>query len=78
MTGELTQEISVPLHVGDRVTLYEDVDMGDDGGFIGTPLFEGTVTQYNPNTGLLRFEENNVGRAAFLDKLDGAEGIEIV
>lgn len=77
-TNSLEQRISVPITVGDRITLFEDVDMDEEGGFIASDLFEGTVERYNPSTGLLEFEENDVGRAEFLSLLDEAEGLQIV
>lgn len=76
--NNLTQEISVPFGVGDRVTLYSAVDMDKDGGFAGDVLFEDTVEQYNPQTGLLQFEDSDIGRAEFKELLDEAEGIQIV
>jgi hypothetical protein len=78
MTGKLTQEFSVPLRVGDRVTLFDEVDIDKDGGFVAGTMFEDTVEQYSPQTGLLRFENSDVGRADFKDLLDEAEGIQIV
>jgi hypothetical protein len=78
MTTQLTQEISVPLRVGDRVTLFEDVDIDKDGGFAAGTMFEDTVEKYVPDTGLLRFEDSDIGRAEFEGLLDEAEGIQII
>jgi hypothetical protein len=74
---QLEQKISVPLQIGDEVHLLEDVDR-DDGGFAGAIMFKGTVERYNPQTGLLRFEENDMGRAKFINLLDEAAGIQII
>lgn len=77
MGSTLTQEISVPLEVGDRVTLFDEVDE-DEGGFAAGTMFEDTVEQYVPQTGLLRFEDSDIGRAEFKELLDKAEGIQII
>lgn len=77
MAQELAQEISVPLRVGDRVTVFGEVDK-DAGGFSGSPIFEDTVEQYVPQTGLLRFEDSDIGRAEFKQLLDEGVGIQIV
>lgn len=75
---ELEQTITVPLRPRDVVTLYSTIDMDKDGGFAGSILFEGTVDTYNPRTGLLQFEDSNVGRAEFRELLDEAAGVQIV
>lgn len=77
MTQELSQEISVPVTVGDRVSLFKDVDK-DEGGFIADTMFEDTISRYNPDTGLLRFENSDIGQAEFKEMLEEAEGIQIV
>jgi hypothetical protein len=78
-TSELEQKISVPLRVGDRVTLSKDVDIEDGAmGYTAIPFFEDYVAQYVPATGLLRFEDSDIGRAEFLELLEEAEGIEIL
>lgn len=80
MSGETytIQTINVPLNVGSFVELYEDVDMDEEKGMSAGILFEGTVAQYVPETGLLRFEENDVGRAEFLRLLDACEGYQVI
>lgn len=72
------QTIGVPLQVGSRVTLLEDVDVDDEGGSAASIMFEDHVDQYVPETGLLVFEESDIGRAEFHDLLDGADGVEII
>lgn len=79
MTDKLAKEISVPLNVGDRVVLSKDVEIEDQAeGYTASVFFEGYVEQYVPETGLLRFEDADIGRAEFLDLLDESEGIEIL
>jgi len=41
-------------------------------------LFEGYVNRYVPDTGLLEFEDSNIGRADFLDLLQECDGIEVI
>lgn len=72
------QQISVPLLVGSRVVLHEDVDMDSEGGYAAGIMFEDVVAQYVPDTGLLRFEDSDVGKAEFEELLEEAEGIEIL
>lgn len=76
--SRLEQRISVPINAGDRITLLEDVDMDPCGSYSARDLFEGTVERYNPETGLLEFEESDVGLAEFMELMDEAEGIQIV
>lgn len=84
MGNELTQDMSiqsitVPLRVGDRVSLFDEVDKEEGAeGFTASPMFEDTVEQYVPQTGLLRFEDSDIGRAEFHKKVEQAEGIQIV
>jgi len=77
MGNNLAQEISVPLTVGDRVSLFDEVD-AEEGGFAAGTMFEDTVEQYVPDTGLLRFEDSDIGRAEFKQLLDEAEGLQII
>lgn len=77
VSDELEQRISVQLKPGDRVTLYKSVDK-DSGGFAGRILFEDTVERHNPKTGLLSFEDGDVGRAEFFDRLDQSVAIQII
>lgn len=72
------QHISVPLRVGSRVTLYEDVDIDSDEGLAASVVFEDYVAQYVPDTALLRFENSEVGRAEFIQMMEDADGVEIV
>lgn len=83
MANQLTQDVSlqsitVPLRTGDRVTLYEEVDMDTNGAFTGTILFEDVVAQYIPQTGLLEFEDSDIGRAEFNERIEQSEGIQII
>ena len=71
------QTIEAPLKPGAWVELYEDVDMDSDNGATASLIFEGTVDQYFPETGLLSFEENDVGRAEFQQMLEEADGYEV-
>lgn len=62
------QTLPIPVKVGDRVTLFEHADV----------LFEDEIAQFVPDTGLLRFEDSDVGRAEFLELLDEADGYQVV
>jgi hypothetical protein len=82
-----TQEISVRLAPGDRITLYEDVDKDYDnsGTFIGAAssiLFEGRVETMNPKTGLIEFEAGSrtedIGRAELREYIEDCAGVEIL
>lgn len=68
--------LSIPLRVGDYIFLYTNVDVDDEMSVCADILFEGTVSQYVTETGLLRFEENNVGLAEFEALLEEAEAHE--
>ncbi len=70
MTTE--QTIEVPLYVNSQVTLLTNVESET------MVTFSDTVTQYVPETGLLRFENSDIGRAAFTSMVEEADGIEIV
>ena len=72
------QRIEFPFPVGSWVELYEDVSLGPEKGVTASVIFEGTVAQHVPETGLLRFEENEVGRAEFLRLLEKADGYEVL
>lgn len=73
------QKIQVPLKVGSRVTLMEDVDIEDEAeGSTASITFEDYVAQYVPQTGLLRFENSDVGQAEFIELLEDADGVEIL
>ena len=80
--GQSEQRIDVPLPVGSRVVLLEDAEVelvdGEVVGATSSPYFEDWVDQYVPETGLLRFEESDVGRAEFLSMLDEADGFLVV
>lgn len=69
--------LDIPIGVGDRIVLYENVDL-DDGGAAIDLLFEDYVDQYVPETGLLTFEESDIQRAKFLSLIDQSAGIEII
>jgi hypothetical protein len=72
------QTIGVPLKVGSRVTLFQDPDIDEEEGLAAVVSFEDYVAQYVPETGLLRFENSDIGRAEFISMVDEADGIEII
>lgn len=76
------QEISVPLTVGSRVQLLEDTEVekcGEDVvGGAESITFEDYVEQYNPGTGLLQFEESDIGRVEFIERLQEADGYKVI
>lgn len=73
------QTIDVPLPVGSRVTLLEDVDVeSGDAGSSGSILFEDYVERYVPETGLLEFDGSDIGRSRFIELLEAADSIEII
>lgn len=76
MTGKTIEEkhIEVPLLVGSEVYLAEEDDVVRGAYDV---LLDDTVAQYVPSTGLLRFEEADVGRAEFKQLLEQADRIEI-
>lgn len=74
-----SQTITVPLPVGSRVTLLEDVEIEDEAeGSTASIFFEDYLEQYVPETGLLRFENGDVGRAEFIKMMKEADGVEIL
>lgn len=72
------QQITIPLQSGDRVTLFEDVNVGEDSGFSAAVMFEDRVEKYVAETGLLTFEDADIGQAEFKELLDEAEGVQII
>lgn len=76
------QEIRVPLLVGSRVHLSTDVSVDkEDGDVIGgtaDTIFEDYVETYCSDTGLLEFEDSDVGLQEFRDLLDEADSITVV
>lgn len=72
------QTIAVPLKVGSRVTLVEDVDIDSDEGSRASVSFEDYVTKYSPETGKIEFERSEIGLAEFERRIEAADGIEIV
>lgn len=72
------QTIEVGISPGSRVTLLKDVDIDSKEGSSGSILFEGYVDRYVPQTGLLEFEESDVGRTEFQQLLDEADAIEVI
>jgi hypothetical protein len=72
------QSIEVMLPVGSRVTLLENVDIDEHEGSSGEILFEGYVNRFIPETGLIEFEDSDVGRIEFLSLLDEADSVEII
>ena len=65
------QSIEVPLQVGSKVTLLTE---GSSEGV----LFEDYVEQYVPDTGLLRFENSEIGKTEFEQLLDKSDGVEVL
>jgi hypothetical protein len=72
------QTIEVGISPDSRVTLFKNVDIDGSEGSSGTILFEGYVDRYVPQTGLLEFEESDVGRTEFQRLLDEADAIEVI
>lgn len=72
------QSIDVPLPVGSRVELYEDVDIDAEEGVATSIIFSDYVEQYCPGTGLLSFENSDIGRAEFVDAMKEADGVEVI
>lgn len=72
------QSIAVPLSVGSRIVLYEDVDIDADEGVATSITFSDYVEQYCPETGLLSFEDSDVGHAAFHEMLEESDGVEVI
>ena len=77
-SNTMIQKIEVPFPVGSRVTLLKDVDIDSQEGSSGTVLFEDYVEQYVPKTGLLRFEDSDIGRSQFKQLADEADAMEII
>lgn len=74
-----TQKIDVPLKVGSRVTLMENVSIEDgEEGSTASITFEDYVEQYVPQTGLLSFENSDIGRGEFIEMAEDADGVEIL
>ena len=69
--------IDVPLKVGSRVVLTEDIDVDEEGGHTASIIYEATVEQYVPETALLRMSDGTQ-LAEFRELLEEAEGIEII
>ena len=78
MNVNSNKEITVSLSVGDRVELYEDVDIDSEEGATMSIIFSDYVSQYVPNTGLLQFEDSDIGRAEFLELVEESDGIEVL
>lgn len=70
--------IAIPIGIGDRVSLLEDIDVDEEGGFTAGTLFEDTVVTYNPKTALLEFEDSDVGKAEFESLVEEADGYQII
>lgn len=75
-TAVSEQTLSVPIRVGDRITLYQETEL-DSSTYTVEPFFEDTVTQFVPDTGLVRFEDALIGRAELKKKMRAADGVEI-
>jgi hypothetical protein len=71
------QTIELPLKVGSRITLLDDVDIDSEEGSTAQVVFEGYVEQYVPQTNKLVFEESDIGWAKFQELLDKASGVEL-
>jgi hypothetical protein len=69
------QSITIPFQVGDTVTLsYETTNNPDNKDSV---LFQGTIEQHIPQTGLLKFEDSDIGRAEFNTFVEQADKIRI-
>lgn len=70
-------ELCFPLPVGSRVELYKDGDFDEQQGVVATVFFSDEVEQYVPETGLLRFENSDAGRAEFHSLVEEADGYRV-
>lgn len=70
-------KIEVPLKVGSRVALLEDIDVDEHDGYAASIMYEATVEQYVPETRLLRMSDGTQ-LAEFMELLEKADGIEII
>lgn len=69
------QSITIPFQVGDKVTLsYETKNNPDNKDSV---FFQGTIEQHIPQTGLLKFEDSDIGRAEFNMLVEQADKIQI-
>lgn len=71
------QTIEIPLTVGSRVVLYEDVVWDNSGGKVVDVLYEGDVEKHVPETGLLQMSDGT-SKMELLRLLEDAEGYEII
>lgn len=72
VTEPADQTIEVPLTVGQTVTIYRSATAD-----AYTPIFTDTVDRFNPKTGLIEFEDGDIGRATFMEMVKHADGIHI-
>lgn len=71
------QTIDVPLEVGGHVVLFDVAEVNDDGTYSTSIFFQDTVSKYVPESGLLEFEDSDIGLARFESMLEGAHGVKI-
>ncbi len=69
--------IDVPLKVGSRVVLTEDIDVDEEGGHTASIIYESTVEQHVPETNLLKMSDGTE-LAEFRELLEEADGVEII
>lgn len=77
--NEIKRQMPLMLYieVGDRIRLY-DVKEDARGNIFRDKTFEGTVSRNVPDTGLLRFDGEDAGKAEFLQSVDESDGFEII
>jgi hypothetical protein len=67
----------LPIEVGYKVELLENARVEEEGGVTGDVVFEDRVEQYVPKTGLLRFEESEIGLAEFINLREETDLMEL-
>lgn len=72
------QTIPIQLRVGSQVAVFDDVNIDQEGGFMASTVFEDVVEQYVPQTGLLRFEDSDIGLAEFKELLEEHDSVQVV
>lgn len=72
------QTIPVTVRPGYRVTLFEGVDMDEEGGFASSVMFEDEVRTFNETTKKLEFKDSDIGYSEFVSKLRKSDGVQII
>lgn len=72
------QTIEIPLKTGSIVTIFDDVDMDEEWGFMADTVFEDRVVQYVPQTRKLEFEKSDTTYAEFVELLDEYDSVQVV